>query len=140
MEFSHRWDAGCPVAVHREGKDVTLVTYGVILDQVMAAAEILSRRGIEATVLRLQEVSQTHGKLICERMSENRTLVCIEEVCTGSGIREALAWEMRELCPQCRLFGLDLGRRFVEHGSMEDLYRHYGLDPQSIASFVQGVL
>ena len=38
------------VCCHRTGKDVTLITYGTMLNNVMAAAETLSRQGIEATV------------------------------------------------------------------------------------------
>ena len=61
-------------------------------------------------------------------------------VCTGSGIREALAWELRKLCPDCRVDGVDLGADFVTHGSTKELYRHYGLDGESIANYTQGVL
>ena len=58
----------------------------------------------------------------------------------GSGIREALAWELRKLCPDCRVEGVDLGGDFVTHGSTKELYRHYGLDGESIANYTQGVL
>ena len=125
---------------HRHGGDVTLVTYGSMLDNVLEAAEILSRRGIEATVLRLLTVSALPTREILTEMSENRHVIVAEEVCTGSGIREALAWELRKLCPDCRVDGVDLGADFVTHGSTKELYRHYGLDGESIANFTQGVL
>lgn len=125
---------------HRHGGDVTLVTYGSMLDNVLEAAEILSRRGIEATVLRLLTVSALPTREILAEMSENRRVIVAEEVCTGSGIREALAWELRKLCPDCRVDGVDLGADFVTHGSTKELYRHYGLDGESIANFTQGVL
>ena len=125
---------------HRHGGDVTLVTYGSMLDNVLEAAEILSQRGIEATILRLLTVSALPTREILAEMSENRRVIVAEEVCTGSGIREALAWELRKLCPDCRVDGVDLGADFVTHGSTKELYRHYGLDGESIANFTQGVL
>ena len=125
---------------HRRGGDVTLVTYGSMLDNVLEAAEILSQRGIEATILRLLTVSALPTREILAEMSENRRVIVAEEVCTGSGIREALAWELRKLCPDCRVDGVDLGADFVTHGSTKELYRHYGLDGESIANFTQGVL
>ena len=125
---------------HRRGKDVTLVTYGSMLDNVLDAAEILSRRGIEATILRLLTVSALPAREIIAEMSEKRRVIVAEEVCTGSGIREALAWELRKLCPDCRVDGVDLGADFVTHGSTKELYRHYGLDGESIANYTQGVL
>ena len=71
---------------HRHGGDVTLVTYGSMLDNVLEAAEILSQRGIEATVLRLLTVSALPTREILAEMSENRRVIVAEEVCTGSGI------------------------------------------------------
>ena len=125
---------------HRHGGDVTLVTYGSMLDNVLEAAEILSQRGIEATILRLLTVSALPTREILTEMSEKRRVIVAEEVCTGSGIREALAWELRKLCPDCRVDGVDLGADFVTHGSTKELYRHYGLDGESIANYTQGVL
>ena len=119
---------------------VTLVTYGSMLDNVLEAAEILSQRGIEATILRLLTVSALPAREILTEMSEKRRVIVAEEVCTGSGIREALAWELRKLCPDCRVDGVDLGADFVTHGSTKELYRHYGLDGESIANYTQGVL
>ena len=119
---------------------MTLVTYGSMLDNVLEAAEILSRRGIEATILRLLTVSALPTREILTEMSEKRRVIVAEEVCTGSGIREALAWELRKLCPDCRVDGVDLGADFVTHGSTKELYRHYGLDGESIANYTQGVL
>ena len=45
-----------------------------------------------------------------------------------------------QLCPDCRVDGVDLGADFVTHGSTKELYRHYGLDGESIANYTQGVL
>ena len=35
------------IVTHRQGKDVTFVTYGVMLDNVLEAAKLLSQQGIE---------------------------------------------------------------------------------------------
>ena len=128
------------VKCHRQGKDVTLVTYGTMLENAMAAAEVLSGQGIEATVLRLLTVSNLPAAQIAEKLSENHCVVTIEEVCSGSGIREALAWELRRMCPDCRADGIDLGRDFVPHGSVKELYQHCGLDAQAIADYTKEVL
>ena len=106
----------------------------------MAAAELLSAQGIEATVLRLLSVSNLSASEIAEKMSENSNVVVVEEVCTGSGIREALAWELRKCIPDCVINGMDLGRDFVPHGSQKELFKHCGLDAISIAGFTKEVL
>lgn len=129
---------GSLVKCHRTGRDITLLTYGATLDNVLCAAEMLAQQGIEAAVLRLLSVSGLPAGEVMEKMSENRKLVVIEEVCSGSGIREALAWELRAY--SCMVEGIDLGRDFVPHGSMEQLYKHCGMDAESIANFAKEVL
>lgn len=139
--FASDWQGldGRLVKCHRSGKDVTLVTYGRLLDNVLEAAEILAETGIEATVLRLLSVSDLPVDQILENLSGNH-LVVVEEVSRGSGIREALAWQLRKLVPKCHFDGMDLGTGFVPHGSLQELYRHCGLDAESIASYTKEVL
>ena len=128
------------VVCHRSGDDVTLLTYGSMLSNALDAADILSAQGIEATVLRLMTLSDLASQEIVDKLSRNKLLVIAEEVCTGSGIREALAWELREKCPECRVIGLDLGPDFVTHGNQKKLYESLGLDGASLAEAVKGVL
>ena len=128
------------VVRHREGADVTLVTYGTLLGNVQEAAELLSKEGIQATVLRLLTVSRLPVEEILALMSENRRLVLAEEVCTGSGIRGALAWELERRCPELKMEGLDLGADFVTHGSTKKLYEVCGLDSASIARAAKDVV
>ena len=128
------------VKCQRKGADVTFVTYGSMLTNVLEAAEALAGQGIEATVLRLLTVSDLPAQQILAEMAPNKPVIVAEEVCTGSGIREALAWELRKLCPDCRVDGMDLGPDFVTHGSQKELYKHCGLDGASIAAFTKEVL
>lgn len=128
------------VKCHRQGKDVTLLTYGTLLDNVMEAASLLAEQGIDAAVLRLMTLSDLPVGQIRDRLSENRRVIVVEEVCRGSGIREALAWELCRICPDCRVDCIDLGREFVPHGSQKELYERCGLDAKSIADYTKEVL
>ncbi len=124
------------VAVHRTGKDVTLITYGNLLDNVLKAAEILACRGVEATVLRLLTLEEIPTEEILSKMNGDIILLC-EEVCTGSGLKEALNWELRG---KCRVKAIDLGPDFVPHGSLAQLHQSRGLDSESIAKTTLEVL
>lgn len=127
------------LACHRMGADVTLITYGMLLENTMEAAELLAQQGIEATVLRLLTVEPLPVYNILTMMSETEHVVVLEEAAGGCGIREALAWELQHLKPGIRVDGIDLGHRFITHGDLNSLYNHYGLDADSIAKFVQEV-
>lgn len=137
---SSAWDGEKKVVSHRHGDDITLITYGTMVNSVMAAADLLARSGVQCTVLRLLELSDIPADEILGSMPERKLAVVIEETAAGSGIKQALAWELRLRCPACRVDGIDLGADFVPHGDQKKLYACCGIDPDSIAGFVNGVL
>lgn len=128
------------VVAHRQGKDVTFVTYGVILDNVLEAAKLLSQQGIEATVLRLVNLTDLHEEQILELAPKDRPVIVVEEAATGSGIHEALAYGLMQLCPGCRVSGRDLGKDFITHGNVKKLYEICGLDATSLAAYAKEVV
>ena len=134
------WNTDQRVVCHRQGQDVTLITYGTLLENVMQAAELLHDQHVEATVLRLTAVAPLPVNQIVNLLSENHHVVVVEETCSGSGIREALAWELHHAVSDIRVDGIDLGHRFIPHGEMNTLYTAYGLDAASVANYVQEVL
>ena len=121
------WGEGS-VKCHRQGKDVTLISYGTISNHIMEAAELLAAEGIEATVLRLMQVAPLPVEEIRALLPDAPVIVA-EEVCTGSGIGHMLAARLHEY----DFTIMDLGDKFVTHGAMNTLYEHYGLDARSIA-------
>lgn len=128
------------VVTHRQGKDVTFVTYGVMLDNVLEAAKLLSQQGIEATVLRLVNLTDLHEEQILELAPKDRPVIVVEEAATGSGIHEALAYGLMQLCPGCRVSGRDLGKDFITHGNVKKLYEICGLDATSLAAYAKEVV
>lgn len=132
---------GEPAGIIRlaEGADVTLISYGTIVSEVVAAARILEQEGIHAQVLRLLSVTHSVGKELAERITGGHVVV-IEEAASGSGVKEAIAWSLAQSGRQRGISGLDLGREFVPHGDLPSLYRYAGVDRDSIAEFVRGVV
>jgi 1-deoxy-D-xylulose-5-phosphate synthase len=131
------WQADSSIVNHRQGKDVTLITYGMLINQVMEAADLLSQNGIEASVLRLTELSRWNREELIRHLGDHHTAVVVEEVCSGSGIREAICSQLGE---NYRIKGIDLGPDFVPHGATGKLYKLCGLDSESIADFTREVL
>ena len=82
-------------------------------------------------------VSDLPVNQIREKMASSRFVYVMEEVCNGSGIRETLALQMQ---PDHFVTGVDLGPGFIPHGTVNQLYEHYGLDAQSVCDSVLEVL
>ena len=133
-DFSDSHFGKC-VVCHRSGSDAVLLTYGTMVQNVMDAAEILASQGVEATVLRLLQVNPLPMDEITKYLPENCPILVAEEAGNGSGIREAISWELGT-----QVESINLGGSFATHGKMADLYRHYGLDGEGIAKRVLKVI
>ena len=126
---------GKRLVCHRSGSDAVLLTYGTMVQNAMDAAEILASQGVEATVLRLLQVNPLPMDEITKYLPENCPILVAEEAGNGSGIREAISWELGT-----QVESINLGGSFATHGKMADLYRHYGLDGEGIAKRVLKVI
>ena len=120
----------------RMGKDATIITYGPLTENAMAAAELLEKQGVSATVLRLLTLSPMPYDQIASMVSENPLIVIMEEVSGNCGIGDALSLQLFNRISHCKVHTLDLGKRYVTHGSLSSLYSHCGLDGQSVADFI----
>ena len=118
----------------RAGEDITLCAYGTLINNVLGAAELLHEDGIEARVVKLNRISPFRGGELSRIFGTTKRLLVAEECsgvgCIGQRIAAILAEEGHE--PQ-RLMLCNLGRRFIEQGSVGELYRQCGLDAESLA-------
>ena len=130
------WGEG-RICRHRIGGDAAILTYGCrMLDNALAAADRLAGEGIQLTVLRLLELSPLPSEEVRALLPDG-PLIIAEEACAGSGIKEALAWELERLGFGGTVLGLDLGHRFIPHGDLPSLYGMCGLDGESLAAAVR---
>lgn len=124
----------------KTGSDITLVTYGTMINSVMQAAERLVQLGIYADVIKLNLVSPLDGSLIAESVTKTDRILVVEEVismgCVGEQILVSLL--QRGIAPSQALL-CNCGTTFVTHGSIPQLHRLCGLDVDSIIKRVQEV-
>ena len=128
------------VHCHRVGKDIALLSYGILTNQLLVSAQQLEQQGVHATVLQLQTLSPLPVEAIAEHIGNCKHLIIAEETCAGSAIHEALAWELQKLQPGLKIHAIDLGKHFVTHGSVAQLYQQHGLDADSVTKTALEVL
>ena len=63
----------------REGGDVTIVTYGLMVQNSLAAADMLKKEGIEVEVVDLRTLSPIDMDTVIESVEETGRLVCVDE-------------------------------------------------------------
>ena len=128
------------LTVHRTGEDAVLITYGTMIDNALEAAAILESQGIDCSVIRLLTVAPLPMEDLVSTIGDSKYVFVAEESCAGCGVSEALARNLTQSAPHCRLYGMDLGHRFVRHGDLNSLYSYYGLDGNSIAQRIKEVM
>ena len=124
------------VYIHRKGADVTILTYGTLVNEVLRAADILEMKGVFATVLRLMVVSPLPVDEIFVNLSNNHRVFVAEEIAGNCGIRESLESLLRKKDPGCHVNGCDLGNQYIPHGSLDKLYDFYGISGEKIADSI----
>jgi 1-deoxy-D-xylulose-5-phosphate synthase len=126
-----QWDVNAPVVTHRKGCDGAIVTYGTLVNEALAAAELLERKGIHVAVIRMTRIEPMPLDALQEVL-RGQTHILLAEEAIG-GLAESLAWQLSQRLPDAAIAVRDLGRDFVPHGDMASLYKQYGLDAESLA-------
>ncbi len=124
-----------PETLLREGRDVTLVCYGIMTNEVLDAAERLAAEGICAEVIKLSMIKPPDFDLVMRSLRETGKLLISEDVCeagcVGSRILEEAA--INEIHVRAAKL-LNLGEGIVPHGTVAELLHDFGLDADGIVS------
>lgn len=82
--------------VKREGKDVTIVTYGAMVHSALKAAEQLEKENIDLEVIDLRTVSPIDYETIIESVQKTNRVVVVQEAQRQAGIAANVAAEIQE--------------------------------------------
>lgn len=118
--------------VLRDGRDVTLVSTGIMAAEALAAAGILADRGISARVLHMPTVKPLDGDALLAAARETRGLVTAEEHSILGGLGEAVAGHLAEHHPT-RVRRVGIRDVFGQSGQAAELLDLYGLRARDIA-------
>ncbi|MCZ0703967.1 pyruvate dehydrogenase E1 component beta subunit [Natronobacillus azotifigens] len=82
--------------VTRDGKDVTLIAYGAMVQASMKAAEELEKDGIDAEVIDLRTIAPLDVETIVESVKKTGRAVVIQEAQRQAGIASQIVAEIQE--------------------------------------------
>ena len=114
-------------SVVRTGKDISIFSFGNMLDIAIEAAE-----KINATVVDMRFVKPLDEKLIIKIANESKTLVSIEDNTLKGGAGSAINEVLQNNNIKTNLHILGVPDKVTEHGSQSELYEIYGLTPENI--------
>ena len=77
--------------IEREGSDVTIVAYSIMVGKALQAAEELAKQGIEAEVINLRTIRPLDRYTIIESVKKTNRIVSVEESWPFAGIGSEIA-------------------------------------------------
>ncbi len=128
-------------AVSREGSDVTLVSYSMMIHRVLEAAEALEKEGISAEVIDLRTISPLDMETIYKSVAKTHRLVVVHEAVRTGGVGAEIAARVAEEM----MDDLDapirrLGAPFVPVPFSPSLERLVKITPEQICQAVREIL
>ena len=123
--------------VLREGGDVAVLAIGVTVQAAMDAAENLSERGTEATVVNARFAKPLDSELILDIAGRIKQIVTVEENTVKGGFGNCVLDLLQEenVCDvQVKCIGVP--DKFIEQGTQEIIRHKYGLDAAGIEATI----
>lgn len=115
--------------VLRQGRDITLCAYGTTINTMLAAADLLAKQGIQAEVVKLQQIKPLDGAWKTS-VQKTEALLMAEDCPTHCGVFDELAAD--PIMNGVKHRGMDLGPGFTQHGDCQKLLQRAGIDAESV--------
>jgi len=118
-----------------EGKDITILAIGHMVYYAYRAAQLLKNAGVEATVIDACSILpldiNTLKSVNCGK------IVTIEDHVLAGGFGSAVAEALSDEDIKTNMLRIGIPDRFVEHGSLEELYTELGWQPEQLAEKIK---
>jgi 1-deoxy-D-xylulose-5-phosphate synthase len=120
----------------RQGEGLAVLAVGTMVLEAMKAAEELSKKGLEVTVVNCRFLKPLDDTVLTQILREHTQILTVEEgaVANGFGAFVAREIEGRADGHGVALRSLGIPDRFVAHGGRAELLREIDLDAQGIAT------
>ncbi|HOU52619.1 MAG TPA: transketolase C-terminal domain-containing protein [Myxococcota bacterium] len=128
----HRFQIGKAVPL-AAGRDVLLVSTGLVLETALQAAAMLRSEGVSAAVLHMPTLKPLDRECLLDLARDAGAVVTIENHLVTGGLGSAVAEVLGEALP-LPLERVGLRDTFAVPGTPEFLFRRYGITPEAAVS------
>jgi 1-deoxy-D-xylulose-5-phosphate synthase len=125
-----RWETLC------QGGKTTIIATGKMVEAVVLAKEKLGKLGIEITIVNACFIKPIDKSLLNELVSAGQNIVTIEDNVVHGGLGSLVLEYISTLGKNTRVLNLGFKDEFITHGSVEMLYKLYGLDVDGIVQSI----
>ena len=123
----------------RDGKDITIIATGLLVNEALTAAETLASEGISARVINIHTIKPIDREIILKAAAETGMIVTAEEHSIIGGLGSAVAEVVCEGCP-VPVKRIGVNDQFGHSGPAVQLLKDFGLSAEHIAEVVREAL
>lgn len=126
----------CKVRVLEEGSDVTVITNGETLAEVIDAADILKKEGYSIQILHAPVVKPLDGATIIEKAKQTKFVITVENHSIIGGLGSAVCELLAEYYP-VPVQRIGINDTFGQSGKWDYLLEYYGLTANKLAGTIK---
>ena len=117
----------------KDGKDVTIVATGLMVNEALIATENLKAEGIDARVINIHTIKPIDKDILVDAAKETGAIVTAEEHSIIGGLGSAVSEALAEECP-VPVVKLGVNDTFGKSGPALELLKIFGLDAENIVA------
>lgn len=125
--------------VVKEGKDVTIIATGIMVDEALKAINILEQEGISVELISANTVKPLDKETILESVKKTKHVVTCENHNLIGGLYSAVSELLCKEYP-AKIDSVGVNDKFGQVGKYEELLAEYKLTPQDIYNAVKNNL
>lgn len=135
---SHRVELGRAVRLEA-GKDVTLISTGMMTARALDAVRELRKRGVSAGLIHMPTIKPIDEEAIVDAARETGKILTVENHSVIGGLGSAVCEATAEQAP-CRVGRVGYRDVFLESGDDETLFSRYGMDAHGISASAERLI
>ncbi|KUJ91286.1 MAG: 1-deoxy-D-xylulose-5-phosphate synthase [Thermoanaerobacter thermocopriae] len=119
-----------------EGKEIAIFALGRMVGKVLEAKEILKVSDLQPFIVNLRFVKPLDEELILDISNKVKFIVTVEDNVIAGGVGSAILELLNSNGIYKPVLRLGFPDKFIEHGDVENLFKKYNLDAESIANTI----
>lgn len=121
-------------ALLREGTDVTLITYGTLINNAILAADKAKSLGVSCEIIKLNSLKPIDKEAIIKSAEKTGKVVIVEDVAENGSVSQMISKCLCEKKILCKVISLNSVDSFTTHGNIGELHNLLGISPDGIVN------
>lgn len=121
------------IKILKKGSDAAIIAVGDMVKTALETEAILKGKGFNITVVNILSIKPLDINGIEKVIAGCKKFITLENGFINGGAGEYIYSNIDPVLCSKRLFNAGFPQKFIKHGSVNELFREYGLDPQSLS-------